>query len=297
MNLLRDTSWDALRAFAEFAEDGNFTRAATRLHISQPALHTKIANLQKALRATLYERRNGRTEITETGRKLQRFAREIASAAADFQTELAGETGTEPIVLAAGEGCYLYLLGEAIRTHRSASAHPLRLQTADGVSAIEAVKSARAHLAVASLETPPAGLEFQPLTRVGQALAMPARHPLAARRSVKLADLEGAQLIVPPSGRPHRTLLSRMLQSAQVTWHVAVEASGWELMLQFVRLGLGLAIVNACCRMPAGVTSRPMPELPSLQYYVFHLDKALPKAVVELKKNLLDHGDAWKDSR
>jgi DNA-binding transcriptional LysR family regulator len=126
---------------------------------------------------------------------------------------------------------------------------------------------------------------------------MPARHPLAARRSVKLADLEGAQLIVPPSGRPHRTLLSRMLQSAEVTWHVAVEASGWELMLQFVRLGLGLAIVNACCRMPAGVTSRPMPELPSLQYYVFHLDKALPKAVVELKKNLLDHRDAWKDSR
>jgi DNA-binding transcriptional LysR family regulator len=47
VNLLRDTSWDALHAFAEFAEDGNFTRAAARLHISQPALHTKIANLAR----------------------------------------------------------------------------------------------------------------------------------------------------------------------------------------------------------------------------------------------------------
>ena len=45
MKLIRNTSWDAVLAFAEFARDGNFTRAAARLHMSQPALHTKIANL------------------------------------------------------------------------------------------------------------------------------------------------------------------------------------------------------------------------------------------------------------
>jgi LysR family transcriptional regulator, low CO2-responsive transcriptional regulator len=89
-------------------------------------------------------------------------------------------------------------------------------------------------------------------------------------------------------------MLSHMLQSAQVEWHVAVEASGWELMLQFVRLGLGLAVVNACCRLPRGLLGRPMPELPFLQYYVFQLPRAQPQPVIELKRHLLEHANAWQ---
>jgi DNA-binding transcriptional LysR family regulator len=85
-----------------------------------------------------------------------------------------------------------------------------------------------------------------------------------------------------------------MLQSERVEWNVAVEATGWELMLEFVRLGLGMAVVNACCRMPRGVVARPMPELPSLEYFVFHLDKPLSKAAAELKQRLLAFGDSWK---
>ena len=54
MNLLRDASIDALRAFAEFAEDANFSRAAIRLHISQPALHAKVAKLSGAIGRPLY---------------------------------------------------------------------------------------------------------------------------------------------------------------------------------------------------------------------------------------------------
>ena len=57
MNLLRDTSWDALLAFAEFSRDCNFTRAADRLHLSQPALHTKISNLARNLGTPLYIRK------------------------------------------------------------------------------------------------------------------------------------------------------------------------------------------------------------------------------------------------
>ena len=102
---------------------------------------------------------------------------------------------------------------------------------------------------------------------------------------------------MPPAGRPHRAMLSQMLQSADVSWTVAVEASGWEVMLHLVKLGMGLAVVNACCRIPAGVVSRPMPELPALQYFVFWRS-ATPSRVAEaLKQNLLTHANAWKDGR
>jgi LysR family transcriptional regulator, low CO2-responsive transcriptional regulator len=295
LNLLRDVTLDALRAFAEFAEDGNFSRAALRLHISQPALHTKIAKLSRSVGRPLYVRRGRVLEITAAGRKVQRFARELASSTLDFQNDLLERDTAQPVVLAAGEGSYLYLLGQGIRAHVSHRKHSLQLLTADGAAAVEAVRSGRAHLGVATLETIPRDLQAQPFTRVGQVLAIPRQHSLAARRKIRLKDLAGAELIVPPAGRPHRSMLSQMLQSAQVEWRVAVEASGWEVMLHLVRLGMGLAVVNACCRIPAGVVARPLPELPSLQYSVFCRRDGLSGAAQALKQNLLAHADAWQE--
>jgi DNA-binding transcriptional LysR family regulator len=295
VNLLRNASLDALIAFAEFAEDGNFSRAALRLHISQPALHTKVAKLARTLEAPLYVRRGRSIEITPAGRKVQRFARELAAATVAFQDELLETESHQPIVLAAGEGSYLYLLGEGIKAFRGGSKRSLTLMTADGNAALDAVMSGRAHLGVASFETAPRDVVVQPLTRVGQMLAMPARHALASKRRVRLQDLDGTELIVPPVGRPHRTMISHMLQSARVDWSVAVEATGWELMLHFVRLGLGTALVNACCRLPPGVVGRPVPELPALQYYIFHRGRTPAAGVMELEAKLLASANAWQE--
>jgi DNA-binding transcriptional LysR family regulator len=294
MNLLRDTSWDALLAFAEFADERNFTRAAARLHLSQPALHTKIANLGVALGTTLYVRRGRQIEITDAGRKVQRFARELADSAAAFQAEFTGSTAQAPVVLAAGEGAFLYLLGAGIRAFRADRTHLLRLETARADLAVDAVSSGRAHLGVAALAHSPKNLAVTPLTLVGQVLAMPSRHRLASSRPARLTDLRDANLILAPEGRPHRALVSQALQSANVDWRLAVEATGWELMLHFVRLGLGLAIVNACCKIPAGVVVRPLPELPPVQYHVFHARRPLSKSTDELKQALLREADSWK---
>ena len=295
MNLLRDVTLDALLAFAEFAEDRNFSRAAVRLHISQPALHTKIAKLSRSVERPLYVRRGRSIEITEAGRKIQRLARELAASTVAFQNDLLGQDGEQPVVLAAGEGSYLYLLGQGIRAYLANRRHSLQLLTADGAAAVEAVQSGRAHLGIASLETIPTGLVATPFTRVGQALAIPKQHPLSSRRGIRLKDLNHTELIVPPAGRPHRVMLSQMLQSAEVNWKVAVEATGWEVMLHLVRLGMGLAVVNACCRMPSGVVSRSIPELPALQYFVFSRAATLSPAAQTLKQNLLAHANAWKE--
>lgn len=226
---------------------------------------------------------------------MQRLARELAATTTAFQDELLQKDGAQPVALAAGEGAYLYLLGRGIRAHLAQRGHRLELITADGAAAVEAVRCGRAQLGVAVLDTTPRDLAAEPLTRVGQVLALPKKHPLAARRSIRLKDLAGAGLIMPPAGRPHRTMVSLLLQSAQVDWHVAVEASGWELMLHLVRLGMGLAVVNACCRMPAGVVARPIPDLPALQYHLVQRREGPAGAAAALRKALLAHADAWRD--
>ncbi|MFD0724989.1 LysR family transcriptional regulator [Lysobacter brunescens] len=294
---MRDLSIDALAAFAEFAEDGNFSRAAVRLHISEPALHTKIAKLAASVGTPLYVRRGRTIEITEAGRRVQRLARDMAASMAAFRDDMRDDATTRPVVLAAGEGAFLYLLGPGIRAHLANRRHALQLMTADGAAAVEAVRAGRAHLGIACLDAMPRDLDAEPLTRVGQVLALPRKHPLAMRRSIRLKDITDAGLIVPPAGRPHRMMLSQMLQSAQVPWHAAVEASGWELMLHLVKLGMGLAVVNACCRMPAGVVARPIPELPALQYMILSRKEGVVGAAASLKASLRSHSDGWKAAR
>lgn len=291
---MRDVSLDALRAFAEFAEDGNFSRAAVRLYISQPALHAKVAKLARAIGQPLYVRQGRVIVITEAGRRVQRFAREVAASMTAFREELREGEAVRPVVLAAGEGALLYLLGPGVRAYLSNPKHALQLMTADGTAAIEAVRTGKAHLGVACLETLPGDLVAVPLTRVGQCLALPKKHPLAARRRLGLKDLAGTRLIVPPVGRPHRTMLAQMLQSAQVPWEVAVEAGGWELMLHLVRLGMGLAVVNACCRVPSGVVARPLAGLPALQYVVVTRKGEVTGAAQALLQYLLSYADGWR---
>ena len=153
----------------------------------------------------------------------------------------------------------------------------------------------RAHLGVAPLETVSPDIEAHVLTGIGQMLVVPHAHPLAKRRRLELKDLHGAELIVPPEDRPHRQLLARLLQSAQVPWTVAMEARGWELTLRFVQMGLGVAVTNACCTLPRGLKGIPIPALPMLRYHAFHLkDAARNPLLRKLVADLVHHADDWK---
>lgn len=284
---MKDLNYDAVISFGVFAEKLNFTHAAEELHISQPALHMKIQDLSSSLKMPLYRKVGRRLELTEAGKLLARFARELSSRTSSFLNELEGGEDDEPVILAAGEGAYLYLLGEGIRQFLKKPSCRLKLLTMNREGIIDAIQSGKAHLGVASLETVPAGFESKILARVEQVLVMPKKHPLSEKDHVRLKDLAGAKLIVPPEDRPHRQMLASALQSANVSWVPAVEANGWELMMHFVRLGLGLAVVNSNCVPPAGLIAKPLLELPRIHYHIFHLRGAAKQLKQSQLKQLL----------
>src|SRR4051812_38088814 len=104
-----------LEAYIAFAEELGFTRAATRLHLSQPAVHVQIRRLGEAVGAPLYERRGRNVVLTAQGRELLAFARDTRDRTATFLAHLGGLPGTSAVVLAAGEGVLLYVLGKHLR--------------------------------------------------------------------------------------------------------------------------------------------------------------------------------------
>jgi DNA-binding transcriptional LysR family regulator len=268
-------STGALASFAVFADHLNFTRAARELHISQPALHVKVNKLAESVGRPLYRRRGRVIQLTPEGEAVARFARDLDARVSAFLDEVRGTRPTRPLVLAAGEGAYLYLLGGLIHDiliERGDRRHPpLKLINCDRSRMLAAVRSGRADLGIAVLETLPDDLHTTLLASYPPTLAMPENHPLASRRSVALPDLDGLALVLPPPHRPHRIAVERALRSAGVTWTLAIEAEGWPLTLHFVSLGVGLAVVNGCVRPSTGLVSRQITDMPAAAYYAAHL--------------------------
>ena len=274
----------------------NFTRAAAELNISQPALHVKAGKLAEWAGQPLYRKVGRNLVLTPAGEMVAAFAREERERLQAFTGELRAGESSRPVVLCAGAGAYLYLLGPAISRFSQNAAHPLKLLTGDRDHTLQTVLTGQAHLGVTVPGTTPAGIAAETLTDVGQMLVMPGNHRLSKKRRVTLADLQDEALIVPPQDRPHRVMLDRMLMNAGVAWRVGVEANGWELTMHFARLNIGLAIVNSCCHIPAGLTGRPLPELPKVRYQIVRRARVRQHAGVEtLRTLLLETAYSWRE--
>lgn len=76
--------YSALRAFVTVAREGNLTRAAERLFLTQPALSLQIKKLQGGLDLVLFERTSRGMRLTDAGRKLLPAAERALNAMAEF---------------------------------------------------------------------------------------------------------------------------------------------------------------------------------------------------------------------
>jgi LysR family transcriptional regulator, low CO2-responsive transcriptional regulator len=281
-----ETSW--LRAFASFAEHLNFTRAARALHLSQPALFAQVQKLSGAAGAPLYKRSGRALVLTEAGERMAAFARKSLADQTAFVEELRTGRLCARVVLCAGEGAYLYLIGEAVQRSVRDAKTPIELLVRDAADTLTALRTGAAHIGVLPLASIPPRLVVEPLAHVGQMLVLPEAHPLAQKSQLSLADLSGASLIVPPPGSSQRRALEEALSSAGVFWDIAVEARGWPLALHLVKLGTGLSIVNDFCRLPPGLVGRPLGGLTSHTYYAVRLeDTPLEGAIERVWKRLL----------
>ena len=280
---------DNLRAFILFAEHLNFTHAARELNLTQPALHSKVKSLSRELKVKLYEKVGRQLIITEHGLRVLAFGRELKEQCETFYEELHGLVRKEPIVLAAGEGAYLYILANKLKSHLNRAGVPLRLLTRDSEATVKAVLTGEAHLGVAVQQTIPKGIDAHPLGTYPYRVAMDKKHPLARKKKVCLNDLHGVGLIVPQEGRPFRTFLESQLKRVGAHLEVVVETKGWNLCLHFVQLGIGAAIINGCCHLPKGVVAKELPELGGITYYAISRAGAKSASpVAKLLKKLID---------
>ncbi|MEQ9321154.1 MAG: LysR family transcriptional regulator, partial [Polyangiaceae bacterium] len=175
---------DRVDAFIAFAEKKSFTHAAKQLHLSQPALFAQIQKLEEQLGVSVYRRKGRSLEITDEGERVLGFARELRQRVLGFEASLRGERVDDPVVLSAGRGSYLYLLGPAMRRFRR-SRWSLTASVAGRDRCLEEVRLGRAHVGVAAAVTDvPDDLVAHPFVEVGSVVAFPKGHRFEGRKKL-----------------------------------------------------------------------------------------------------------------
>ena len=107
-----------LKYFLEIAREGNVTRAADRLHMTQPTLSRQIAQLEEELGEKLYIRESYGIRLTEEGLLLKKRAEEILELEEKIRIEFSGHDINGTVYIGAGETAGIKHIGKILRELR-----------------------------------------------------------------------------------------------------------------------------------------------------------------------------------
>ena len=204
-----------LRHFLALAGLGSFSKAALKLHLTQPALSRSIQSLEEELGQPLFDRVGRKSELTPFGRHILDQARELVEGANNLkqsgQQLSAGQTGTVTLGLGSGPGALLMtpLLTYMASEYPKAHLHIARGSTAVLVQALRDRVLDALVLDIRSL-TPANDLLVESLCEMPGAFMCRKGHPLAKSRQVTLSMVQAYSVASTPlSDEVARILVDR----------------------------------------------------------------------------------------
>lgn len=287
-----------LRYFLAVAEEANFRRAAERLHLTQPPLTRQIAALEQALGVRLLERDTVGTRLTRAGERAQReFGRLLAQADAAFE-RVARAEAEAPRRLRVGVLWWADLsVFAGFERALQAALGPTTVEPvlAPSVELLRRLRRGRLDAALIALPQTLDGLPVRNVARVEHVAVIPARHPLARRRAVRLRELATLPAFL-RFRRGANPLLydhfSRLYARAGFRPQVERQAPGTEETIAQIAAGRG------CTVMPAAFARRRHPGVAARRLLDdVHLDVAMvvaPQLPSAVATALLRHAGRLK---
>jgi DNA-binding transcriptional LysR family regulator len=184
-----------LRAFVAVAEEGTFTKAARRLHISQPPLSKQVRALERELGTTLFVRHRDGIELTRDGAVLLERAQVALTAFGEFE-DFTRTVTSRARPLRVGIGWGLWEAVERIRSHHVKRFPDVRIDAEDLCTDGSSAQDRRIDVAVVRRLVDEASYESEPLFEEEFVALIAESHPLASRPSVRLSELASGRLLM-----------------------------------------------------------------------------------------------------
>jgi DNA-binding transcriptional LysR family regulator len=239
-----------LHYFIAVAEELHFSRAAERLHISQPPLSQQIQSLEEELGVKLFERTKRQVHLTEAGKvfleRSYQVLAQLEQAIAATRQIGRGEVGR--LAIGFVDSAMYTVLPEILRVFREQfPAVELRLHELTTTQQIQALYDKQIDIGIVRSAISEPGLSVECLLQESLVLALPENHLLSAQTQVSLSSLADESFILSPAklGPLFYEQIIHSCQQAGFRPKVAQEAVQMQTIIGLVAAGLGIAIVPA----------------------------------------------------
>ncbi len=239
-----------LRVLREVGRQGSFSSAATALAYTQPAISRQIATLEREIGATLVERNPRGVRLTDAGDALVAHTEAILARLADAEAEVRaiGELRGGRLRMASFPTAAATLAPLAIAAFRLA--HPgvkLSLTMAEPADALPELLVGQLDLAL-SLDgmddALTAGIDRLWLFDDPMYIALPASHPLAGRRRIRLSDFREEEWMLGTTDRcPDARLFTDACREAGFQPKLTFQNDDYAAIAGFVAAGVGIAMI------------------------------------------------------
>ena len=281
-----------LQTFLAVVDAGNYSAAADRLHMSQPAVSQHIRALEAQFEDVRLFRRVGQQMLlTHAGEELLDLAREIVGLTMRAEEQLRALKGqiSGRVILGCTPSSAEFLLPALLVAFRERfSAISVSVMVGPHETLLEWLTEQQVQILVLEEQLRRRGWETLPLGVERLVLVAGRGHPLLQHEHVTAGMLRGQSFVLPRSGTPFRRMIDEGLRRRGVgsaDMVINLETDSVALMLQSVRRGSGLAFIPQS-RVPRG-RELAMINVPGmyLQQEWFALrsrERGAPRAVQEL---------------
>ena len=235
-----------LKYLVALADTGHFGKAAERSFVSQPTLSAQLKKLEEYLGVKLVERQPKNIQLTDVGRQIVVRARrmldegdEIVALARSNTDPLAGK-----LKMALIPTIGPYLLPRVMQKIRKALPHlGLMLYEYQTEPLLKRLHDGEIDLGIIALPALQEGVESRALYEEAFTVALPNHHALAARSSIRVADLKGQTLLLLEDGHCLRDQALEVCSRVDVREAEDFRATSLETLRQMVVAGLGLTLL------------------------------------------------------
>lgn len=238
-----------LNVFLHAAETQNFSEAARRLHLTQPAVSLNIKSLEKQLGVELFRHVGRNVVLTEAGRALLPLARELVALSCRIEESICAMQGK--VIGQLSIGCAAsaarYVLPSIIwRFKQRYPQVKISLISADCESLARKLLDRQIDIGVTCIKNHHPDLEYHDFITDELVLIVSPDHPWAKRQDVDLAELKEQNLILRVPGAGSRRILLEELGKRGIALEdlqVTMELDNCDAVEMAVESGLGVAAV------------------------------------------------------
>jgi DNA-binding transcriptional LysR family regulator len=290
-----------LETFLAVAEERSFSRAAARLHRTQPAVSQVIAKLEAELGETLVERSAG--SLTDAGRVLREYAQKMLNLRKDAGAALVDlrSLHTGRLNLAANEYTCLYLLPVLDAFRRQNPGIKVAVQRALASRIADEVLSHSVEMGVVSFRPEDPQVVSTVVYRDELVCVMSPSHALAKAGKASIARLGRESFVAHNVPSPLRQKVIAAFERHKTPLQMEVELPSLEAIKRFVQRGNGVALVpRLTVEHELELGALVAVEVPELQVerklrLVYRKQAALSHAAREFLRVVQEHAERHGD--